>query len=274
MKFSFVKPRHELQPFIESFWIFESPTGLPATDTSVAAPNGCCKLIFPLENSVVAVADGRTLITLPQTLYFMGNRGSATFLQSSSHKTGFIAIEFCPYGAFPFFGIPMGDLCDDLWEADVLASKWARETQKILTNLQSVKEKVVFLQDRLVLLLRKNDGANDLVTYCVRALESADGRISIQDLAQETGYSRRYLSLLFKQHVGLSPKVLAGIFRFQRFYKSWAEGRSFDLLKDDLYEHYYDQAHFSKEFKKMTGHAPREFAHEISNEFGRRISLR
>jgi methylphosphotriester-DNA--protein-cysteine methyltransferase len=122
--------------------------------------------------------------------------------------------------------------------------------------------------------LRKNGYTNELVTYCVRTLESADGRITIQDLAQKTGYSRRYLSLVFKQHVGLSPKVLAGIFRFQKFYKRWAEGQSFDLLKDDLYEHYYDQAHFSKEFTKMTGHAPRKFAREISNEFGRRLSRR
>jgi hypothetical protein len=36
----------------------------------------------------------------------------------------------------------------------------------------------------------------------------------------------------------------------------------------------YDQAHFSKEFKKMTEHSPREFSLKISNEFGRRPSLR
>jgi AraC-like DNA-binding protein len=274
MKLSFVKPRRELQPYIESLWIFESPSGLPATDTSIAAPNGCCKLTFPLDNSLISVADGVTEISSPQRLYFVGNRNSATFLQSSSHKTGCIGIEFFPHGAFPIFGIPMGDLFNALWGADVLFGKWARETQEILNNLQSANEKVVFLQDRLVLLLRKNCCTNELVTYCVQALKSADGRVSIQDLAQTTGYSRRYLSLLFKQHVGLSPKVLAGIFRFQRFYKKWAEGQSFDLLKGDLYEHYYDQAHFSKEFKKMTGHAPREFAREISNEFGRRLSRR
>ena len=108
----------------------------------------------------------------------------------------------------------------------------------------------------------------------MQLLKSSDGRIAIQQLAQQTGYSRRYLDLLFREHVGLSPKVLAGIFRFQKFYRKWATGQSFDLVKEDLYEHYYDQSHFSKEFTKMTGHPPRKFFAEVSNEFGRRLTLR
>jgi AraC-like DNA-binding protein len=89
-----------------------------------------------------------------------------------------------------------------------------------------------------------------------------------------TGYTRRYLDVLFKQHVGLTPKVLAGIFRFQMFYQKWAQGQSYDVLKERLYDHYYDQAHFSKEFKRMTGHSPRELMNDVPNDFGRRLALK
>ena len=108
----------------------------------------------------------------------------------------------------------------------------------------------------------------------MNTLKSSDGRVSVTELERETGYSRRYLDLLFNERVGLSPKVLARIFRFQKFYRRWADGHSFDAVKEDLYDFYYDQAHFIKEFKKMTGHSPRKFSREISNEFGRRLSLR
>ena len=118
------------------------------------------------------------------------------------------------------------------------------------------------------------DDHKDLVAYCVQALKSADGRISIRELEQATGYTHRYLDSLFKQHVGLPPKALAGIYRFQRFYRKWARGQSFDMLKHDLYDYYYDQSHFTKEFKKMTGYAPREYTNEVSNELGRRLCLR
>jgi AraC-like DNA-binding protein len=271
MKITFVKPRHELQPYIDSFWVFESPIGFPVTDSSIAAPNGCSKLIIPYENSLVSVANGRVQVSHEQRLYFVGNRDSSTLLQSSSRNTGFIAIEFSPHGAFPIFGIPMAETFNGLWEADVVFAKWGRGVQEVLNNLQRVNQKVSFIQDQLTLLLRKKDHRNGLVEYCVQSLRSADGRISIQELVQKTGYSRRYLDLLFKQHVGLTPKVLAGIFHFQKFYRKWAEGQSFDLLKEDLYEYYYDQSHFTKEFRKMTGYSPRKFSREVSNEFGRRL---
>lgn len=81
--------------------------------------------------------------------------------------------------------------------------------------------------------------------------------MSVKELERQTGYTRRYLDLLFKQYVGFCPKVLARIFRFQKFYRKSAEGLPFETLKEDLYTFYYDQAHFTKEFKRMTGYSPR-----------------
>jgi len=274
MKLSFVKPRPELQPYVETIWVFESSTGLPAADSSVAAPTGGSKLTFPFNNSLVSVANGKATTSEPERLYFVGNRDNSTLLRSTPSKTGCIGVEFWPHGAFPILGIPMGDVSNILWRADVLFGGWAREVQEVLANLQGVRQRVTFLQDQLMPMLLKNHRENGLVRYCVETLKSTDGRISVRELEERTGYSRRYLSLLFKEHVGLSPKVLAGIFRFQRFYRKWAQGQSLDLLKNDLYEYYYDQSHFAKEFRKMTGHTPGEYIHEVSNEFGRRLCLR
>lgn len=74
--------------------------------------------------------------------------------------------------------------------------------------------------------------------------------------------------------MGVSPKALARIFRFQRFYEKWARGKRYDQLTGELYGYYYDQAHFAKEFKQFTGYPPRRFARQIPNEFGRRSTLR
>jgi methylphosphotriester-DNA--protein-cysteine methyltransferase len=99
------------------------------------------------------------------------------------------------------------------------------------------------------------------------------GRVSIRQLEKITGYSRRYLDILFQRHVGLSPKVLAEIFRFQRLYGKLAELQSSEDLKDDVFDDYYDQAHFVKEFKQMTGYAPGKFLREVPNQLGRLHSV-
>lgn len=274
MNLSFVPPRAELRPFIESFWVFRSALGMPRQDTSIAAPNGCSKLIIPYENSLFSVADGKTSVSHQGGLYFVGNRDSQTLIHSSARETGFVVIEFSPHGAFPFFGLPMDETTNGLFDAETLFCSWGRRVGEALRNLEQVEEKVNFIQDQLIKLLRRGARQNSVVEFCVHALRLSSGRVTVRELERRTGYSRRYLDLLFGTHVGVSPKVLAGIFRFQTFYRKWAQGLAYDVFKEELYDYYYDQAHFTREFKKMTGYAPQKFSREVSNEFGRRLTVK
>lgn len=274
MKLSFVQPRAELRPFIESFWVFRSPSGMPLQDTNIAAPNGCSKLIIPYENSLFSVADGSTSVSREGGLYFVGNRDTQTLIHSTSRETGFVVVEFSPHGAFPFFRLPMDKTTNGLYDAETLFGRWGRDVRETLRNLERVEEKVNCVQDQLVTLLGRDLRQNAVVEYCVHELRLANGSIAVRELERRTGYSRRYLDMLFNIHVGISPKGLAEIFRFQRIYRKWAEGLPYDVFKKESYDYYYDQAHFTREFKRMTGYSPRKFSREVSNEFGRRLSLK
>lgn len=275
MKISFITPRRELRPFIESLWVCESAAGMPLAERNLAAPNGCAKLLIPYENSLFGTCEARSGVSREHGFYFVGNRETATHISSSERRTGFIGIEFSPHGAFPLFGIPMQETVEEkIFDSELLFGRWGRDARETLCNLEEVNQKVDFIQTELVRLSRRRQQDNRVIDFCVRTLKLAHGRVPIRELERKTGYTRRYLDLLFKLHVGLSPKVLARIFRFQKFYQKWAQGLSYDFIKNELYDYYYDQAHFSKEFKRMTGHAPREFIIDVSNEFGRRLALR
>jgi len=96
MRLRFVRPWPALRPYIESFWVFESDSGFPATDTSIAAPNGCAKLIIPYRNSLLArhpvsrhschatyLARQGAPVTVTQSQ--LGHRNSSTTLQYYVH---------------------------------------------------------------------------------------------------------------------------------------------------------------------------------------------
>jgi AraC-like DNA-binding protein len=244
---------------------------MPRADQSMAAPNGCAKLIIPYENSLTSIADGRVQVSHEHGLYFVGNRDTSTSLQSASRKTGFIAIEFRPFGAYAIFGVPMNESVNRLLDSDEIFGHWGRTVKEVLCNTERVEDKLSFIQEQLLRQLRQKRAADTVIEFSVNALKQTAGRMPIRELERRTGYSRRYLDRLFQRHVGLSPKMMAEIFRFQRFYKLWALGAPFDTLRDEVYEYYYDQSHFTKEFKRMTGYSPQKFANKVSNEFGRRI---
>jgi AraC-like DNA-binding protein len=246
---------------------------MPPEQQSLAVPDGCPKLLFLNENSLTSVVRGRAQLSR-EGLYFIGNRDRPALLRSSARRTSFIGIDFYPQGAYPFIGIPMSETANRLLDADTLFDRWGRQTTEKLRNLGTGQQQVSCIQDELVALLRKHQNSNPVVEFCVKALKSADGRLPMHELERETGYTRRYLELLFRQHVGFPPKVMADIFRFQKFYRKWAQGQSYDLLKGELYTDYYDQAHFSKEFKRMTGYSPRSFMLERPSEFVRHLTLK
>jgi AraC-like DNA-binding protein len=71
--------------------------------------------------------------------------------------------------------------------------------------------------------------------------------------------SRRQVERKFFGSVGISPKKLGKIIRLQAVLKMLLNGQSENLTRLAYDNAYYDQAHFTKDFKEFTGTTPKEF---------------
>jgi hypothetical protein len=178
---------------------------MPPTDTSLAAPNGCPKLIILYNNSLVSSVEGRVQVSR-EGLYFVGIRDCPVLIRSSPRKTGFIGIEFCPHGAFPVFGIPMHETVNQLFDSEMVFGPWGRQAREALGNLEGVAQKLQFIQDQLIGLLHKNHRDNSVICFCVRTLGLAHGRIGIGELEQKTGYTRRLWACFSKTTSVFRPR--------------------------------------------------------------------
>jgi len=108
-----------------------------------------------------------------------------------------------------------------------------------------------------------------VIEHLGRRLAQTHGALSLSQREDETGYTARHLRNLSLRHIGLPPKRLARILRFQQFYTQWAQNpqrAAFRLLAND--PAYYDQAHFVREFRAFTGQTLTQLTLQ-GNEFGR-----
>ena len=93
------------------------------------------------------------------------------------------------------------------------------------------------------------------------ALEKA-----ITDIEGEFLVSARTLQRQFIKRVGTSPKRLERIIRVNRIWESIKSGVTIDYQNIVFKGKYYDQSHFIREFKEITGETPdRFFKRDLSN---------
>lgn len=82
----------------------------------------------------------------------------------------------------------------------------------------------------------------------------------VDDLVDGFGLSKRSLQRLFSRYVGVGPKWVIGRYRLQEAAELIAGGRASDWAATALDLGYFDQAHFIRDFRKIIGTTPAEYA--------------
>jgi len=90
-------------------------------------------------------------------------------------------------------------------------------------------------------------------------IAAAPERCSIADLSGSVGISRRRLEETFRVVVGLTPKRFQRLWRFRRALERIDHRHELGWAAFALEHGYYDQAHFSNEFRHHTGLAPESY---------------
>jgi AraC-like DNA-binding protein len=261
MKLQFIQPRLELKPYITKLWLFENNNGLVDHGTLVA-PNGKAKIIIPYKNAIETRDNIKSVICKEGNIYFIGIRDVPVTLGTPEGKSGSIGIELTTDDAWRFLKVPMYQLTNNLFSFSELYEKEGNVLLQMIMNEENPKQKIEIIQDFLLQQLANANHNISIVNYSVNLISSLHGLTTIKQLERKTGYSKRYLDLLFKNYLGISPKTLATIYRFQRFYKHLQN------LSTNIYDCYYDQSHFIKEFRRYTGLTPMQYA-KFNNDFGK-----
>jgi len=97
------------------------------------------------------------------------------------------------------------------------------------------------------------------LAHAWRRLRETDGRIAVGALAQEVGWSRRHLVAQAREHLGLPPKTLARILRFQRAVRLLEADAGPGLAEIAADCGFYVQPHLNRDFRELAGGAPTDF---------------
>jgi AraC-like DNA-binding protein len=93
------------------------------------------------------------------------------------------------------------------------------------------------------------------VAAAVRELFGA-GPPPVERLARDLGFSRQHLARVFRDQVGVGPKVLARIARVQRALRTLQAGPDTSLAQAAAEVGFFDEAHMDRDFRALVGVTP------------------
>lgn len=167
-------------------------------------------------------------------------------------------IHFHPAGFHHLFGIPMRELANRALCAGAVLGREATDLHERLCEAADDASRVAAAE---AFLRRRMDGRPPAgpAHRAALAIAAGRGRVDVASLARAACLSPRQLERRFLEEVGISPKTLSRLTRFEHMLDLRRERPDASWSRIAVEVGYYDQMHLVKEFHALAGESPSSF---------------
>jgi len=251
MHFDETPPIPELAAVVQSVWTLEADAREIAGHLEPVLPDGCPELVMQFGDPFEQLnADGSSTVQAP--ILFAGQLTRQLTLRPSG-RAAVLGIRFRPESAAAVLHMPQRELLGATLGVDTLDAALFRPLRAIRDASRSPREAAILVQTALAARL-DSAWCDPMTRDAVAAIRRRSGRDSIDALAKRLGITRRRLERRFDTHVGIPPKRLARIVRFQHALRLLRRAGAGTITALD--SGYADQSHFIREFTDIAGCSP------------------
>ena len=211
LKYEEVTPAAPLREYIECYWNLRSESSL---HQELCLPDGSASFIFTFGNPYYRASCHQPDKWQEVNSASLPHQGKVSFLVSQKGPVSNLGVRFKPHGLAAFFRVSMSKLnppfvlqYDDLFP-------FIGNLEKGLAKFDRVEDWVDLLDQAFIAKLPNADPPDELVSVAVREMVRNSGNLRISELHEQLCVSKSTLEKKFQEHVGLSPKILCNIFRF------------------------------------------------------------
>ncbi len=250
------QPSAPLKQFVDCFW--EGTFNLNGNENVSfrMVPNACLELIIHLDDLRCNFPGPKSLIQTPDYMLI------GLFTETAEvHFTGTVpvfTIRFKPEALFSLFSLNGAEVFGRYEDVTLMPGNDFSDFCNRIRGKNDSSEMIAFAEQYL---LKKLNERKSKLDYVGRAAElmREPGVTNIKEISNEVCISERQLERKFREIIGIGPKHYLRLTRINRVLKILEHGRSLNLTSVAYHCGYFDQAHFIKDFKKITGKNPALF---------------
>jgi AraC-like DNA-binding protein len=247
-------PNPLLRSWVRTLWYCRAPQ-LPHRRERVL-PNGCMQIILNLSRKYLTDCgeDGTVTLRLPRAIVVGARARYGVVDTADMEELAGIVIQ---PGSFASLFRERADLffersigLEEVWTYAGLTDR--------LSELPTPVEKLRALEVLLTGLVGHGPRRPELVDQALHLFREKD--FSVAECAKSVGVSERWLSQVFREYVGIAPKMWCRIRRFQLAVIALHKGVEVPWTELALRCGYYDQSHFANDFRAFSGINPSTYS--------------
>ncbi|MBR1248972.1 AraC family transcriptional regulator [Bradyrhizobium sp. AUGA SZCCT0169] len=173
-----------------------------------------------------------------------------------------VQVDFTPLGAYRFFGGGVVDLVARMVDMSDVLGREGRQLRERLGATACWQRRFDLLEDFIA--GRANHLPSPEIAFAWRRLARTAGSARITALAGEIGWSRKHLVERFRSELGLAPKSIARMMRFDRACRLARSGTAPGWAGIAAESGFADQAHLVREFGELAGETPTAWAQRLA----------
>ncbi len=249
-------PAPELAGLVRGYCGWREQTSVPLV--RIEPPTRDVPLIILFESPVLALdpeAPGRTEAF---GSFVAGLYDRYTLVGSQGLMAG-VQVNLSPIGARLLLDRPLAEFANRMVSLDDIWGATGRRLTARLAESPDWDGRFDILDREIAARVSVARPAHPSVTWAMKTLMATSGQVRISRLVRETGWSPRHLAARVQAEFGLPPKTLARVLRLGRAVETLRQEGVVRLAEVAADCGYYDQAHFSRDFRQFTGLTPTEF---------------
>jgi AraC-like DNA-binding protein len=249
-------PQIPLSLFVDYFWYFEGYN--PSHSSESTLPDGSVDVVIDLRQDTIHLTD-RQNRSLTFNSSIVSGPHSEFYIIDTSQESTVIGIHFKPGGIRPFLKMPLHELHNVHMPMDFLWGYSSGEIRDELLESDSPENMFRVLERRLFSLAVRPLTKHPAIQFVLSEFQNSPFAGTVGKVMDQIGISHRHFNQIFKEEIGMTPKRLCRIIRFQQVLRMIDNGRMIDWSDTALACGYYDQAHFIKDFRNFSGIKPSEY---------------
>lgn len=236
-----LSPCKELQSYIRCYWGTETPLIQIENDDApkLVIPDTCVDIIYHIDYTNNTVTGGFCGIN-DCSFHAYGR-------EITGHMVSTFAVRFYAWSAYAFADDSLQSTVNGYFDVGSRFQWLDKIIRPKLLELKNLQEKASFVEQLLIKRL-SNVKENAVVNSTIQNILINKGSLDVSNLAKESFVSTRQLERLFHVYVGITPKKLSNLIRYQFLWRDILCEPDFDVLSAVHKFGYTDQSHLLREF--------------------------